>query len=221
MGLSQSVEVVRRRYDRLARIVPLLEVAFLQPLGIRDAAAERLELQLGDRVLDVGCGSGRNLPHLVRRVGPTGAIVGVDASSGMLARARRECERHAWSVVQLIQQDASELDVRGRFNGVLFSLSYSVLSQPRRTLAQTWAQLAPGGHLVIMDATLPPGLVGRLLETPALLASRATVLGDPRLRPWEDLAQLTGGPVQTERFHLGTYFISRARKPHRTGLHAA
>ena len=59
------------------------------PPGFRQKAAERLRLQPGDRVLEIGCGTGRNLPPLRAAVGPTGSIYGVDISAGMLATGAR------------------------------------------------------------------------------------------------------------------------------------
>ena len=56
---------VRRRYDRLARFFVLFEWLFLLPRGIRRKTVARLELKPGGRVLEVGCGTGRNLAHLV------------------------------------------------------------------------------------------------------------------------------------------------------------
>ena len=55
----------------------------------RPAAVEALRLTEGARVLDLPCGTGQSFDLLVPAVGPTGAVLGVDASSGMLRRARR------------------------------------------------------------------------------------------------------------------------------------
>jgi phosphatidylethanolamine/phosphatidyl-N-methylethanolamine N-methyltransferase len=89
-----------------------------------------LGLKPGDVVLEIGAGTGRNLPYLVEAVGPHGAVIAVDASAGMLAEARRLVARRGWSNVQLLQQDAAQLDVDLGLDAVLFSLSYSVLPDP-------------------------------------------------------------------------------------------
>ncbi len=52
------------------------------------AAMDALELQAGQRVVDIGCGSGLTTFALARRVGPGGEAVGLDISSGMIAAAR-------------------------------------------------------------------------------------------------------------------------------------
>jgi len=53
-----------------------------------ELAMARLELLPGQRVVDLGCGSGRTTLALAARAGPGGEVVGVDISAGMLARAR-------------------------------------------------------------------------------------------------------------------------------------
>jgi len=54
-------QFVRRRYNRLASIYVFFEWLFWLPRGIRPRAVRRLKLKSGDRVLEVGCGTGRNL----------------------------------------------------------------------------------------------------------------------------------------------------------------
>ena len=56
----------------------------------RIAAIDLLRLRPNASVLDVPTGTGANLPLLIERIGPSGRVVGVDASRGMLARARKK-----------------------------------------------------------------------------------------------------------------------------------
>src|ERR671919_362590 len=54
----------------------------------RPGVVRHLRLRPGDHVLDVGCGTGANLPHLVAAVGASGHVTGIDLSEAMAAHAR-------------------------------------------------------------------------------------------------------------------------------------
>jgi ubiquinone/menaquinone biosynthesis C-methylase UbiE len=69
----------------------------------RRRIVERLPLQQGDVVLDVGCGTGLCFPFLLERVGPGGAVVGVDASPEMLALAAERASARGWRNVELVE----------------------------------------------------------------------------------------------------------------------
>lgn len=58
---------------------------------------------------------------------------------------------------------------------------------------------------------LPPGILGKLLYPFVVWMSKLTVLGNPNVRPWDDLRELTGD-VEYEEAQFGTYYICRARK---------
>ena len=212
MSFDYELDFIRRRYHHLATIYPLFNLLFWLPSGIRAKAVHRLELKPGNHVLEVGCGTGQNFPWLVAAVGPTGEVLGVDCCDAMLAKAAELRERNQWRNVKLTQQDASEIVLPGQVDGVLFSLSYTVISKPRLALAQAWKYLRPGRHLVIMDGKLARGTLGRLSRPLVILASKATILGDPDRRPWEDLKELTP-QIEMEEVNLGTYYICRGTKP--------
>jgi SAM-dependent methyltransferase len=209
--VNYDAPFVRRRYNRLARFFVFFEWLFLLPPGIRRKAVARMELGAGGRVLEVGCGTGRNLAPLVQAVGAGGQVYGVDLSDGMLAEARELCARSGWHNVTLIRADAAGYSLPEPVDGVIFSLSYAVIPRHREALRRAWEQLRPGGHLVIMDAKLPDGWAGKLLRPFVVWASRLTVLGNPDLRPWDDLRELTDR-VDYEEAQFGTYYICRGRR---------
>ncbi len=57
-----------------------------------EGAIGRMNLHKGDAVLDLGSGSGRNICVMMRSLGDTGRVVGVDIGPEMLQQARRRCQ---------------------------------------------------------------------------------------------------------------------------------
>ncbi len=198
------------RYDRIARLIPLFDRLFFMPPRFRQKAVEWLQLRPGDRTLEIGCGTGRNLPFQRAAVGPTGTVYGVDISAGMLAKAR-ELYVKQWSNVHLIEQDAIEFAPGEPLDGVMFGLSYNTMPHHLAVLHHAWSLLRPGGTLVIMDAKLPPGLGGRLILPFSLWLMKRTMLGNPLIKPWEDLEKLAGA-IEMQQFMFGSWYICRAVK---------
>jgi ubiquinone/menaquinone biosynthesis C-methylase UbiE len=208
---SQSANT--RRYDRIARTYSTLEPLYLIFPPARRRAVAALGLKPGDTVLEIGAGTGRNFQYLVEAVGPTGTVIGVDASPGMLAEARRLIEREGWSNVEVLQQDATRLDVDRDVDGVLFSLSYSAMPEPRPALARAWERLRPSARVVVLDMGLSQGGLWRLLNPIARLLVKYAP-GDAYSDPWSDLA--TYGPVETKRFLFDYFYVSSVAKPERS-----
>jgi ubiquinone/menaquinone biosynthesis C-methylase UbiE len=204
---SQSANT--RRYDRIARTYSVLEPLYLIFPPARRRAVASLGLKPGDTVLEMGAGTGRNFPYLVEAVGPSGTVIGVDASPGMLAEARKLIERNGWSNVELLQQDATQLEVDRDVDGVLFSLSYSAMPEPRPALARAWERLRPSSRVVVLDMGLTQGGRYRLLDPIARLLVKYAP-GDAYSDPWSDLANY--GQVETKRFLLGFFYVSAVTK---------
>ena len=205
-------QFVRRRYNRLASIYVFFEWLFWIPRGIRPRAVKRLNLKPGNRVLEVGCGTGRNLPYLARAVGPDGRVYGIDISEGMLAKAGEACDKNGWKNVTLIRSDAVEYELPELVDGAIFSLSYCTMRHRQQALRHAWTQLKSGGRLVMLDAKALSGWLGRVLYPLASWTLKLTVLGSPDIDEVKDLEAFTG-QVEVEKLQFGTYFIARVIKP--------
>jgi len=204
--------VVSGRYDRIAHLIPLFDRLFFVPWNLRKNAARALGISRGDRVLDIGCGTGRNFPHLREAVGPSGHIYGIDISRGMLRKAQQVSDDNGWQNITLTECDAAEYVAPEPPDAVLFSLSFNTMPHHRAVLWNVWNQLRPGGRLVIMDAKVPPGLGGRLILPFSLWLMKHTMLGNPLIHPWEVLAEIAEDVEMSESM-FNSYYICSAIKP--------
>ncbi|MFH0982313.1 MAG: methyltransferase domain-containing protein [Planctomycetota bacterium] len=126
---------------------PIYDLTRWTILRGRQAAIEALRLRPGERVLEIGCGTGLNLARLRQQVGARGLVVGLDHSYAMLARARRRRLPH----VCLVQADAARLAFRGRFHAVLMAYSLRMIPDWNGALERACAHLEPDGTLVVLD----------------------------------------------------------------------
>ncbi len=203
---------VSGRYDRIAKLIPFFEWVLFLPRGLRRKAVVQLGLSRGDSVLEIGCGTGRNFPYLREAVGPGGRVYGVDISRGMLREANEQCKANHWRNFELSEGDAAEYAAPEPLDGVLFSLSYNVMPHHFAVLRNAWKQLRPGGRLVIMDAKVPDGPGAKLILPFSLWLMKHTMLGNPLIRPWEELATISEHFEMNECM-FGSYYICRAMKP--------
>lgn len=150
-------------YDILSLERPVYRVG-------RSRAIELMDLKPGDRVLDIGCGTGLNLPRLRDKVGPQGHVVGIDASASMLAQARKRARN--WENVTLLEVDAGHMSAQigfWTFDAVIVTYALSIIPDWKSAWDQALAQLRPGAPVAVVDLALPTGF-GRLFEPAARLA---------------------------------------------------
>lgn len=209
--VDRDRDFVARRYDRIAGLIGFFDWLLFVPAKFRKRAAA-LTARPGDRVLEIGCGTGRNLAFLREAVGPAGHVYGVDLSQGMLDKARETCVAQGWTNVTLLQEDALEYRAPAPLDGVLFGLSYNTMPNHRAVLRNALTQLKPGGRVVIMDAKLPNLPAQRFTLRFSVWLMKRTLLGNPYIKPWEHLAAVTDR-FEIEDYLFGSYYICRGVKP--------
>ncbi|MEJ0027973.1 MAG: class I SAM-dependent methyltransferase [Rhizomicrobium sp.] len=132
----------------------------------RDRLIRKLALRPGARVIEVGCGTSRNLIKIARAY-PDAVLYGLDASAEMLETSAKAVAR-AGLKVKLVQAYAEDLGpgLFGEsepFDAIVFSYSLSMIPDWRKALAAAQASLAPGGTIHVVDFGDLKGL-GRLGE---------------------------------------------------------
>jgi demethylmenaquinone methyltransferase/2-methoxy-6-polyprenyl-1,4-benzoquinol methylase/phosphoethanolamine N-methyltransferase len=135
-------------YDRMFRVITLGREG-----RFRQRIIEAAGLRPGDRVLDVGCGTGTLAIAAAEVVGSEGRVEGIDPSPEMIERARAKAvaggspvKFHVAAIEALPFADDS-------FDAVLSSLMFHHLTErlQREGLAELRRVLAPGGRLTIID----------------------------------------------------------------------
>ena len=135
-------------YDTMVRLM-----SFGKDQAIRKASIDLAQIKPGERVLDVGCGTGDLTIEAKKMAGPTWEVYGTDASPGMIQQAGRKTGRANVDVtfqVGLVE----DIDFpENHFNVVLSSLMMHHLPDDlkRAGLAEIYRVLKPGGRLLIVD----------------------------------------------------------------------
>ena len=208
-----SVERSKRKWDFWSARETFWSLYEQDTLAHREAAVDRLGLDKGDSVVDVGCGPGTNFELLQAAVGPTGRVVGLDVSPGMLDRAERRVAENGWSNVETLLADATRpvLD-EGTFDGALATTAVSSTPDVRATVRNVHDALRPGARFAVYELRLVPSgparvlnpLVGRFYRAFGNWNGEEDVLAE--LRDRFDEVTLV------EAFALGTNYVAVARR---------
>ena len=202
---------IEHTYQNWAKVYEWLTPIYL--LGnerrLRQETIDSLHLQPGQTVLDIGCGTGRNFPLILEKIGPTGKLVGVDYTSDMLARAQERVDREEWKNVELIQGDAAHIELGRTFDAALSTLAISVIPDYRGALDRMFAHVKSGGYLAIGDAKRSSRWYGRPLNWVADLLGTGAA-GMMSRRSWEPLQEILNDFHYDEWF-MGFFFVAAGR----------
>ena len=141
------IETVKAAYRRYAGFYDALFGPVLQP-G-RAAVVDALGCRPGDRVLEVGVGTGLSLPLYPASV----KVTGIDVSREMLDKARaRVAKRNFVHVEALIEMDAESMSFPdASFDKVVAMYVVSVVANPARLLAELHRVCRPDGEIFIVN----------------------------------------------------------------------
>lgn len=207
----------RERYSKLAAIYDpgmwLYRAAGIRIGAYRRHAVAALRLEPGDTVVDLGCGTGLNLPHLQHAVGPTGRIIGVDLTPAMLEQAERRVRKAGWRNVELVEADMSTYHFPEDTDGVLATLALATVPDYGDIVARAAAELPPGARIADFELQWPERWPKWLARFAAWLNRPAGVTPDIVDRRPATAIESHLTDVSTREVYFGAGVISAGRVP--------
>jgi len=130
----------------------------------RQELIDRLDLQPGARVVELGCGTGSSLARLGVRAGQLASFELVDLCPALLQVARQRAAAYDGRV-RVIEADATAWQPAQPVDRVFMSYALTMIPDWSRVIANAQAMLAPGGLIGVVDFHLPPdgGRLGNAL----------------------------------------------------------
>jgi SAM-dependent methyltransferase len=151
----------------------------------------------GTRILDLGCGAGRDVYALSQLVGEHGQVVGVDMTAAQLEVAKRHRDYHAREFgyarpnVEFIEGDIEHLEATGladdSFDIIVSNCVINLAGDKRAVLDQAWRLLRPGGELYFADVYADRRIPAELQSDPVLYGECLS-----GALYWNDFLQLAG-----------------------------
>ena len=185
-----------------------------------DAIFPKLEVNPGERVLDVGCGFGDTACMLAERVGPSGEVVGMDCCDAFLAYGREEAADRGLANLRFVEADIEAHPFEGDFDMAFSRFGTMFFLNPVAAMRNIRRALRPGGRLTAIVwrdradnhwGSVPKETILRHLPEPGADAQTC----GPGPFSQADREMVTG---QLEAAGYGDIGFERVDAPFRTGL---
>lgn len=145
-GLAIATQLIQQTYDRFSSLYDIFFKPWLE-FGRRDAI-EKLDLRKGDRILEVGVGTGLSFEYYP----PDVDVIGFDYSDGMLKQSRGKLEHEVPCAVQLLQMDAQAMAFAdGSFDKVFAAYVMTVVPDATKAIKELMRVARPGAKVVLIN----------------------------------------------------------------------
>lgn len=138
-------------YHKIAKVYDLTFGPTLHPGRLQ--AIQRMNIQSGERVLEVGVGTGINLSLYPKNC----SVTGIDFTASMLEIARERVERKGIKNVRLLQMDAGDMKIADNsFDIVYAPYVISVVPDPVKVAQEMRRVCRPGGRIIVLNHFISP-----------------------------------------------------------------
>lgn len=140
-----DTEKIRRRYDRASRFYDLLESP-MEAMSLKEWRIKVMK-QLYGKVLEVGVGTGKNIPYYPDDID----ITAIDFSSKMLGKAREKADKYK-KAVTLMEMDAQNMDFPDNYFDCVFTTCvFCSVPDPVKGLKEISRVCKPGGKIIMIE----------------------------------------------------------------------
>jgi ubiquinone/menaquinone biosynthesis C-methylase UbiE len=207
LGQADTRNLYRKRARRYDRALWIYRAFGFRIDHYRRRTVQALALKPGDLVVDLGCGTGLNLPFIEAAVGSHGTIIGVDLTDAMLDAAHLRAKEAGWSNVQFVEADLAEYAFPDNCSAILSTLAITLVPEYDRVIESATRSLKPGGRLAILDFKRPDSWPEWLVRLAAWLNRPYGVSLDLASRhPWESIRRCLG-QVTYQEFYFGALYL--------------
>jgi ubiquinone/menaquinone biosynthesis C-methylase UbiE len=148
MDKAEAIDKSKTTFNSAADYFDAPALSFWNRFGRE--TIDRLQLQPGDRVLDVCCGSGASAIPAAIKVGSTGSVLGVDLAESLLDLARQKSHQQGLVNIEFRGGDFTSLDLPSEsFDAIVCVFGIFFIPDMEAAVAELWRMLRPGGKLAI------------------------------------------------------------------------
>ena len=202
-----------------------LFLKFLRLIGYRTEAwrqimVDSLELQPGNTVVDLCCGTGLSFPYLHKTVGLEGLIIGVDISKGMLEQAEKRVKHFGWKNIELVHADLAQYEFPEGADAMLSAGAFGYIPEYDALVKRIYDALPQGGRFAELGGKLPKSKLGSL----ALLVLMKSFFTDKksfehfmRADVWKSVEKYFD-KTTIQEFYMRTVYIVTGEKTERSSV---
>ncbi|GAA0681517.1 hypothetical protein GCM10009104_02720 [Marinobacterium maritimum] len=206
-------EKVKYLYDKGAEsydfATTLFRLAGLRMQTYRSEIVECLDLNPGDTVLELGCGTGLNFPLILEKVGPQGKIIGVDIAPGMLEVARQKARRNNWDNIELIESDLTLFNFPAGLDAIFSTGVFGYIPEYESVIEKAYIALPSGGRFAILDGKKPESLPGFVFKFVLAIGKQYGYTDEYfQVSPWKSVERLFSNTIFNTRYGGMIYEIS-------------
>jgi len=218
---NETNERIRSVYTATAQRYQML-LKFYRALGVnlakwRSEAFARLPDLERPRILDVGTGTGANLPFLIEKYPDYESITGIDYTPAMLHQAVRRVKENGWEDIHLHLVDAREMSkvVNGCFDLIVSTYSLSIIPDSLQVLDEIKNHACDEGYIMLLDCQKFKGILRIYNPLAIFLSTRLGGNSETYAVPVSETASQMFIPIRRKLMYSGMFYedLYQAKKP--------